>query len=216
MIGVLIQTDGGWQTVAKSCEPTWRPYLEASGYKIFEKNFAGCSQTFLEALTQCRKDQGLQYIGCMFEDLFFKTIHVPHADDIERFMVSMGANYFRLDGRPPASKASVVGKVGNVTFGQVRSKRYCMSTVLGFFSAQALAELSSRGCASCWDIENERLPLQHAYAPTHRTARYHNVVHRGKVDWVGAWRSGVSNGLFRPVARAGARLVKETIRKIDV
>lgn len=208
----MIQTSGGWESLRRRCESTWRVEAEEKGYQILHHNFSGSSLSFVEILLDYLEEYRLDYIGCMFEDLYFDSLELPEAKDISRAMAAHEVEYFRVDGRPPSPRGKEIFCIGGVGYGPVRAQRYCMSTVLGFFSRKALQELIQRGCHSCWDIENLRKPVGFAVAPNARTARYHNIIHRDRIDLVGAFNANATNGVLLPLRRAASRWFKEKLR----
>jgi len=180
-ITFVMQTNNDWLKLTRECKVTFIPLIKERGYDFYELDYTTNQNTFLENLIEVALTTKSDYIGCLFDDLFFDKIDIPSREVLLSYFEDTMADYIRLDGRPPGT-GDVKFEIDGNQYRVIKNDEYKFSTVLGVFNIKLLEKMKAAGVKSAWDIEKFKCHETFCLAPSKRTCSYSNLLVKGQLD----------------------------------
>ena len=189
-IKFLIQTKFDWPEIINASISSFKNEFILKGYEFELLNIKNSNSSFVDTLIEYCQKNNLTHIGCIFDDLIFSKINIPHHNELSSFNKNSEINYIRFDGRPKGSKENTFN-LSDIPFGLIKNRKYFFSTVMGVFSLKLLEKIKEYGATSAWDIEeidiekfNNKYQMCNlkasSFAPIIRTSYYENLIIKGK------------------------------------
>lgn len=183
-ICVVVQTNNAFKKIHETCNNSWINKFLEKGYDIFFVDYTKSTKGFVDILLD-DSFKDYKYVITMFDDLYFQYLNIPSMDSLYDNCCKLGIDYIRFDGRPPSFSQKKI-TIDSLDYFEIkRLKKYSLSTVLACFGKEALVKIKEKGVNTAWEIEtfvNANKLI--AYAPKRRTAKYRNVIVKGKIDLI--------------------------------